>query len=51
VVASGASSDHVFPGMGTAQMFWDDMIDGQFITMLPTVLAGEIIPAKYLFAR
>lgn len=48
VVAGLAGADHVVPIMLAAEMTRDNMIQGQLLRFLATVLAGVAIPNQYL---
>jgi hypothetical protein len=48
VIASLAGADHVVPIVLAAEMTRDNMVYGQFLCFLATVLAGVVVPNKYL---
>jgi hypothetical protein len=48
VVASLAGADHVVPIVLAAETARDNMIQGQLLCFLATVLAGVAVPNKYL---
>ena len=45
MIAVRTGSNQVGPDMFTTQVAWNDMINGERLNMLATVLAGVVVPA------
>lgn len=50
MIAMDAGGDHIGPGMRAIQGAGNDVVDGQFSTLHPAILAGIAIPAENLVA-
>ena len=46
MITAGASGDNIPPGMRSAKVPGNDVVDGQVNSVLTAILAGIVIPAK-----
>ena len=48
MITSGAGGDDIFPILRATHVLWNDMVDGQFITLLTAILASIVIAPENL---